>query len=370
MLTMIALTALVFAGMFGWKAYSGLMMANSMKAAGRPPATVSTAQVMETSWTSSIPAVGTLRALQGVDVTPQIAGTITRLYFESGTKVKSGTLLAQQYSADDEARLAGLTAETRLAQLNLQRAQELLPKNLISRFEFDATETNVELARAAEQNLRLIIAQKTIRAPFAGQLGIRKVDVGQYVEPGDTIVRLENMEQLLVDFPVPQRYASQVYVGQPLTAKVDAWPNEQFAGNVRAIESQVEEATRTVTVRAAIDNSDGRLLPGMFAGIELALGTREKVLTLPKAAVTYSPYGDSVYVVQPGPDGDAGTMIVKSVSVTTGLSRGDQIAIEAGLTEGMTVVTSGQQKLMNGAAVTVDNSVTVSNQAAPAAENN
>jgi membrane fusion protein (multidrug efflux system) len=370
MVTMLVLTALAFGGIFGWKAYIGHAMEESMQAGGIPPVTVSTAEAIETSWTPSIPAVGSLRALQGVDVTPQLEGIITQLHFESGATVKAGDRLAQQYTANDEAQLAGLVAESRLAELNLERARELLPKKLISRFDFDATETALERARSAEQNLRLTIAQKTIRAPFSGRLGIRQVDVGQYIEPGDTIVRLENTEQMLVDLPVPQRYINQLTVNQPLTAVVDAWPNEGFAGRVRALEPQINEATRTVKVQGAIDNPAGRLLPGMFVRIELALSAQNNVITVPKAAVTYSPYGDAVYVVQPDPAGNEGALIAASVSVMTGASRGDQVAIESGLTTGMIVVTSGQQKLQNGAPVIVDNAVPVSNQPAPSADNN
>ena len=370
MLIMIALTALTFGGIFGWKTYSGLQMQKNMQAGGRPPVTISTADVIETSWTPSIPVTGSLRAIQGVNVTPQVAGTITQLLFESGATVKAGDTLAQQYSADDEARLAGLVAETRLAELNLKRARELLPKNLISKFDFDTTETALEQARSAEQNLRLTIAQKTIRAPFTGRLGIRQVDVGQYIEPGNTLVRLENTEQMLVDFPVPQRYISQLFVGQLITATVDAWPNERFNGNVRAIEPQISTTTRNVKIQGVVANPENRLIPGMFVRVEVKLSAQDNVLTVPKAAITYSPYGNSVYVVRSNPTGDDGASIAESVSVVTGSTRGDQVAIESGLTTGMVVVTSGQQKLQNGAPVIVDNTVTVSNQPAPAADNN
>lgn len=370
MLTMIALTALTFGSIFGWKAYTGLQMQKNLQASGLPPVTVSTADVSETSWTPSIPVTGSLRAMQGVNVTPQLAGTITQILFESGAPVKAGDRLAQQYSVDEEARLAGLVADTRLAELNLQRARELLPKNLISRFDFDVTETDLERARAAEQNLRLTIAQKTIRAPFSGRLGIRQIDVGQYVEPGDTLVRLENTEQMLVDFPVPQRYINQIFVGQLITAVVDAWPNERFTGSVRAIEPQISATTRNVKIQGVLANPENRLIPGMFVRVEVRLSARHNVLTVPKAAITYSPYGDSVYVVRPNPASDDGALIAESVSVVTGSSRGDQIAIESGLKTGMVVVTSGQQKLQNGTPVIVDNTVAVSNQPAPAANNN
>jgi membrane fusion protein (multidrug efflux system) len=193
--------------------------------------------------------------------------------------------------------------------------------------------------------------------------------VGQYIQPGETIARLEAMEQILVNFSVPQKFISQLTVGQPIAATVDAWPEQRFAGTIRAIDPQINRDTRMLKLQGTLDNPDGRLMPGMFARVKIALEQRNDVHTVPQAAIAYSPSGDSVYVVSAAPD-DATALAVRSVFVVSGDRRGDQIEIISGLQAGMTVVTAGQQKLHNGARVVVDNSVPVSNQPAPAVENN
>jgi membrane fusion protein (multidrug efflux system) len=216
----------------------------------------------------------------------------------------------------------------------------------------------------------LNIEKKSIRAPFAGQLGIRGVDLGQYIEPGDNLVRLEAIDQLLVDFTVSQRQIGQLLVGQVVFAYVDAWPGQRFAGVIEAIAPKVESDTRNVRVRAVLDNVDTRLVPGMFARVEIQLPTQGTVVTVPQSAVTYSPYGDSVYVVADQPAGDQPVYAVSNTFVVLGATRGDQVTIESGLTAGMTVVTAGQQKLRNGSQVVIDNSVPVSNNPTPQPENN
>ena len=229
----------------------------------------------------------------------------------------------------------------------------------------------LKMAQAAENDLRLQIEQKIIRAPFAGRLGIRQVDVGQYIEPGDPIARLESDEQMLVDFKVPQREFANLREGQPVFLTVDAWPGERFGGEVAAIAPQVDIETRNLSVRAVIDNGDGRLVAGMFARVDVQLPRAEQVLTVPQSALTYSPYGDSVFVVDESVN-EAGetVLIVTNTFVVTGATRGDQVAISSGLEPGMTVVTAGQQKLRGGAQVQVDNSVPVSNDPAPEVVNN
>lgn len=367
MVIMLLLTGLVFGGIFGWKAFVNVQIAKAIQGMEPPPATVSTATAEAARWTPDIPAVGTLRSLQGVDVTAQVAGLITELHFESGDRVAKGDLLIQQYIADDKARLDGLVAETRLAELNYSRSKELIAKQLISDFEFDARETDLERARAAEAALRLSIEQRSIRAPFAGKLGIRQVDIGQYIEPGDTLARLEALEQMRVTFPVPQRRISEVYTDQPLTITVDAWPGMAFTGRVTAIEPRVNDNTRTVSVQGLVDNPELKLTPGMFAQVRIALAEATDVITVPQSAIAFSPYGDAVYIVN-DPDSDSAT--VTNTFVVTGATRGDQIEIVSGLAAGQVVVTAGQQKLRNGARVVINNAVPVSNQAAPDASNN
>ncbi|MCL4790649.1 MAG: efflux RND transporter periplasmic adaptor subunit [Gammaproteobacteria bacterium] len=371
MLYMLAATVLFFGALFGWKAFVGAQMQASMAAMRPPPVTVSATTATTESWTPTIAAVGSLRASRGVDVTAQVAGQIISLDFESGDVVAAGELLARQYAADEEAQLAGLAADRRLAEINLRRAHELAKQKLIAAFDVDTRETDLERARAAEDELRLKIRQKSIQAPFAGRLGIRRVDLGQYINPGDPIVRLEALDQILVDFPVPQQQLGRLRLGQPVSVAVDAWPEQRFRGKILAIEPQVERDTRNIRVRAQMDNPDGKLVPGMFARIDIELPALTQVVTLPHAAVTHSPYGDSVFVVteQPGEDGQRG-LVVANTLVVTGDTRGDQIAITSGLEAGALVVTAGQQKLRNGAQVVIDNSVPVSNDPQPRPENN
>lgn len=371
MLYMLAATALFFGALFGWKAFIGAQIQASMASMRPPPVTVSATTATTESWTPTIAAVGSLRASRGVDVTAQVAGQIISLDFESGDVVAAGELLARQYAADEEAQLAGLTADRRLAEINLRRAHELAEQKLIAAFDVDTRETDLERARATEEELRLKIRQKSIRAPFAGRLGIRRVDLGQYINPGDPIVRLEALDQILVDFPVPQQQLGRLRLGQPVSVAVDAWPEQRFRGRILAIEPQVERDTRNIRVRAQMDNPDGKLVPGMFARIDIELPALTQVVTLPHAAVTHSPYGDSVFVVteQAGEDGQRG-LVVADTLVVTGDTRGDQIAITSGLEAGALVVTAGQQKLRNGAQVIIDNSVPVSNDPQPRPENN
>jgi membrane fusion protein (multidrug efflux system) len=371
MLYMLVATGLFFGALFGWKAWVGRQMQASMGSMAFPPVTVSTTTATSETWTPTITAVGSLRASQGVDVTAQLAGQITSINFESGRSVAAGELLARQYSSDEQARLDGLAADRRLAEMNLARARTLIKEKLVSAYDLDQRETDLQRSRAAEEDLRLQIARKSIRAPFAGRLGIRKVDLGQYLAPGDPIVRLEASDQMVVDFPVPQQQFGKLRLKQPVTVRVDAWPGQDFRGAISAIEPQVERDTRNIRVRALVDNPDGRLLPGMFARIDIELPTQEAVVTIPHAAVTHSPYGDAVFVVtEQAGDGGQKTLRVANTVVVTGATRGDQIAVTSGLAPGATVVTAGQLKLRNGSAVVVDNSVPVSDQASPQPANN
>jgi membrane fusion protein (multidrug efflux system) len=371
MVLMLLAVGIFFGSVFGWKAFKADQMNRQTRGAGMPIVTVSTTSATAETWTPVIPSVGTLRASQGVDVTAQEAGIITQLYFESGTEVRKGDILAQQYVDDERERLKALEADVELAELNLVRAQDLLKKDLSSQFEYDTRKTDRDRAVAQANNLRLIIEKKTIRAPFSGRIGIRQVDLGEYVEPGDPIVRLEDLDRMLVDFPVPQRSIDLVRVGEPLTVYVDAYPDMEFSGKVTAISPQVRSDTRDVRIEGLIDNPSRQLLPGMFAEVAVELGSKEQVVTLPQSTITYSPYGDSVFVIEEARD-DAGhtALVARNRFVEVGDTRGDQVAILSGVDVGETVVTAGQIKLRNDTAVVVDNSVRVSNEVNPLPENN
>jgi len=368
---MLLAVGVFFGGVFGWKAFQTYQMNQSMSSQAMPVVTVSTTVVSADTWAPVIPSVGTLRASQGVDITAQESGMITELRFESGTEVKKGDLLAQQYVDDERARLKALEADVELAELNLVRAQDLLKKNLNSQFDYDTRKTDRDRAVAQARNLRLIIEKKTIRAPFAGRMGIRRVDLGEYVQPGDPIVRLEALDKILVDFPVPQRSIGLVRVGQPLIIRVDAYPDNEFNGRVTAISPQVRAQTRDVRLEGLVDNASEQLLPGMFAEIAIQLPVTEKVVILPQSTITYSPYGDSVFVLEETTDDSGNTnLVAQNRFIQTGDTRGDQVAILSGVAPGETVVTAGQVKLRNGTHVFIDNSVAVSNEATPVLENN
>ena len=262
MIVMLLVVGLFFGAVFGWKAFVGVQIEKAIASMEPPPATVSALPVGTDTWAPHIPAVGSLRAAQGVDVTPQEAGQITGLAFDSGDSVRAGDVLVQQYDADLRAELDGLVAARELAEANLKRAEELIGQDLVSEFDYDSRKTELQLALAAEADMRLQIEKKSIRAPFSGQLGIRKVDLGQYIEPGDLVARLENRKQMLVDFPVPQRQLGNLRTGQPVTVEVDAWPGRKFPGVISAIEPQVERDTRNIRLRAMVENPVRRTLAG------------------------------------------------------------------------------------------------------------
>ena len=368
---MLLAVGIFFGGVFGWKAYQAGQMQQRMSSQPMPAVTVSTTVASAETWAPVIPSVGSLRASQGVDITAQESGIITELSFESGAEVEKGDLLARQYVDDERARLKALEADVELAELNLARAQDLLKQKLNSQFDYDTRKADRDRAVAEARSVRLIIDKKTIRAPFTGRIGIRQVNLGQYIEPGDAIVRLESLDKMLVDFPVSQRFVGQLHTGQPLIIRVDAWPEHEFHGNISAIAPQVRSATRDVRVEGVVANEAELLLPGMFAEVEIRLPAREEVVTLPQSAITFSPYGDSVYKVEENTSATGEAILeANNVFVETGETRGDQVAIRSGVMPGETVVTAGQMKLREGARVVIDNSVLVSNRAASIPENN
>ena len=361
MILMLLAVGVFFGSIFGWKAYQAGQMMSGME---MPPVSVSTTIATSETWSPVLDSVGTLRASQGVDITAREAGMITELRFASGEAVAAGDVLAQQYVEDEHARLAALEADVRLAELNLGRSEDLLNKSLNSQFDYDKSKTDRDRAVAQARSVRLTIDKKTIRAPFAGRLGIRQVDLGEYVEPGEPIVRLEALDTILVDFPVPQRSIGLVHAGQPLIIRVDAYPGREFSGQVMAISPQVRAQTRDVRLEGLVNNKTEELLPGMFAEVATRLPVQEEVVTLPQSAITYSPYGDSVFVIRESVDDNGETVLaVDTLYVQTGDMRGDQVAIVSGITAGDRIVTAGQIKLRNGSRVVIDNSVPVSNRA-------
>ena len=361
MVLMLLVVGLFFGGVFGWKAFVGNQARVAMAERGPPVATVSTAKVLADDWIPLLRSVATLRSAQSVDVTAQVRGQVTRLYFDSGDAVEPGTPLVQQYVADDQAQLKALQADLRLAEIELGRIEQLVREKLVPLSERDAAISRLDRVRAEVESLEVAIGKKSIRAPFAGRLGIRRVNLGQFIEPGDAIVRLEALDRLYADFKVPQQALPVVAVDQAVTVTVDAWPGKAFTGEITAIEPGVDAATRNVSLRAEVVNTDGRLRPGMFAEIQVSLPERRQVLLVPQTAISFSPFGNSVYVVE---SADEAT-VARNVYVNVGQTRGDLVEIVSGLAAGQEIVTAGQMKLRDGVPINIDNSVAVSASTTP-----
>jgi membrane fusion protein (multidrug efflux system) len=331
-----------------------------------PPATVTSAIARFEDWQPQIQAVGSLKPVRGADLSMEVAGIVAQVNFDSGGDVPAGQLLIKLIDADDVAKLRTLQASRDLWQANFARDQAQLQRQLISQAQFDITASNLKALDAQIAEQEAIVAKKTLRAPFAGHLGIRNVNVGQYIGPGTVVATLQALDPIFFDFFLPQQILDQIKVGQPITLKVDTYPDMSFTGKLSTIDPKVDTATRNVAVRATIPNADRKLLPGMYATASITSGEMERYITLPQTAITFNPYGNMVYLLQKetGPDGKE-ALIAKQTVVTTGETRGDQIAVLTGLKEGDEVVTTGQLKLQNGAHVAVDNAILPSNDPNP-----
>ena len=333
-----------------------------------PPEAVTTVVAAEEEWPSTLTSIGSVVAVQGVTVAADLPGIVERISFESGSPVRKGDLLVQLDSSQEQAQLAAAESARKLARMNLERMNGLRQKGVTSQAELDRMQAEAEQADARVGEIRATIDRKRIRAPFAGVLGIRQVNLGQYLNGGDAVVSLQAMDPIYVDFAVPQQEAARLAAGHQVSLSGEGLAGG-VAGQVAAIDSIVDEATRNVRVRAAFDNGERRLKPGMFVEARVALGASSKNVTLPTSAVNYAPYGDSVYVVEEmaGANGQS-YMGVRQQVVKLGASRGDQVAVLSGVNPGEQVVSSGVFKLRPGAAVLVNNEVTPANEAAPEPE--
>jgi len=332
-----------------------------------PPQTVSAMTARVEDWQQQLHAVGSLRAARGADLSAQVGGTVAAVHFDSGVEVAEGTLLVELSAADDVAKLNSLKATAALARITYERDQRQFKAQAVSQQVVDTDEQNWKAAEAQVAQQQATVDYKVIRAPFAGKLGIRQVDVGQYVSPGLVLVTLQSLDPIYVDFTLPQQALAQISVGQKVNAHVDTFPGEDFTGTIAAISSKVDSTTRNVQVRATLANPSHRLLPGMFATVAIDVGAPAPYVTLPQTAVTYNPYGSTVYVVDDkGKDAKGQEQLTAhQVFVTTGDTRGDQVAILKGVEAGQDVVTAGQMKLRNGSPLRIDNSVQVSDDAHP-----
>ncbi len=342
----------IFGGIFGWKYYRGLQMA-AMMSRPPPPAVIAAAEVSVESWQPYMHAVGSVTATQGIFVTTEVAGQVSEILARSGQRVNAGEVLLRLDDSVDKADLRGLIAQRTLARLQFERARKLLEDKTVSRSDYDASRANLDSARAAVAAKRALIRKKTIRAPFGGQLGITDINLGQYLSPGDAIVSLQALDPIYVDYNLAERHLAQVRVGQAVEVKVQAWSDRRFTGVISVINPGIDTGTRTLRLRATLDNPDQLLRPGMFAEVSTVLPLRNNILTLPRTAVTYNPYGESVFVLQQQDTG----LVVQNRPVKTGEVRAGRVEIIEGLQAGEQVVAAGQNKLRNGQRVTVDNSV-------------
>ena len=367
MVIMLVAVALVLGGIFGFQAFKATMIKKFMSQMSAPPQTVSTAKAAYAPWQSTVQAVGSLRAVKGADLSLETAGTVDSITFESGDDVEAGTVLLKLRADDDVAKLASLQATAALNHITYDRDLKQAKIQAVSQATLDTDAANLKNAEAQVAEQQAVLDKKTLRAPFAGHLGIRAVDLGQYLGAGTMVVTLQALDPIYLDFFVPQQAVDQVRLHQSLDVKVDAYPKDVFKGEISAINPRVDSGSRNVQVRATLKNADHRLLPGMYATLDIQVGQPERYITLPQTAITYSPYGDSVYVVDDkgsGPDGKP-VLVARQTFVTTGATRGDQVAALTGVKEGETVVVAGQIKLHNGSTVLINNSIMPTADAAP-----
>jgi len=327
-----------------------------------PPATITAEAAKIEAWVERLPAIGTLIASKGVEIAAQVAGIVTELHFESDQAVPAGANLVQLDISVELADLASAEAILREAELSFKRQSDLLVKSVASEANVDTARAKRDSAAASVTRIKALIAQKTIIAPFAGRLGIRHVELGQYISPGLAMVSLQALDPIWVDFPMPEQNVGKLSVGQTIELTVGAFPGKVFTGTIASLDARVSQETRTLLVRGTLPNPDGTLLPGMFANVAVLVGKPADVVTVPRTAVTFSLYGDSVYVLkplegQPAPEKPEDTVFAAERRfIKTGQVRQERVVITAGLKAGEQVVTTGQVKLTNGSHVKVDNS--------------
>jgi membrane fusion protein (multidrug efflux system) len=388
MVVMILLVLLLIGVIAGIKTMMIMKMISGMKPP--PPAIVSTVKASYQEWQPRLRTVGTLRAVRGADLALDIAGLVTQVNVHSGEEVKEGEVLLQLRDTEDLAQLHQLEAAAALAEVTYGRAQKELAVNVISKADYDQSGADLKVKQAAVQQQLVNVAKKQLRAPFSGRAGIVTINPGVYLNSGTVIVTVQQIDPVFVDFHLPQKNLADLKVGQRVELTLDAFPKQPFGGELSAISPKVDDDTRNVQVEARVPNPDRLLTPGMFAGVNIEVGGNQRYLTLPQTAIIYNPYGETVFVVMKKGDADkkrridaekntdqkagppaakdanqakgppplpADALVVQQTFVTTGATRGDQVAIVKGLDEGAEVVTSGQIKLKNGAPITIDNSV-------------
>jgi membrane fusion protein (multidrug efflux system) len=337
------------------------MMHKMMAASYGAPETVSAIRVVSSSWQPRVKAIATVRAVQGVDVTTEAPGVVKEVLFTSGDQVKAGQALVLLNTDVETAQLKALEIDARSARTIYDRDRKQYALGAVSLAVLDIDATQFKTKDAIVERQKALIAQKVIRAPFDGRLGINNVNPGQYITSGEKIVTLQALDNVYADFFLPQQQLSNISLGQTVELAVDSYPNQLFTGKVTSIDPQVDAATRSIKVQALFENSQHKLLAGMYATVNVLTEAAQDHLTLPQAAVTFNPYGETVFIIN-------SDNIVKQTFIKTGETRGDQVAILEGLNEGEQIVTSGQVKLKNGSKVRIDNDVEPANSENPQVE--
>jgi membrane fusion protein (multidrug efflux system) len=334
-----------------------------------PPTAVTTVVAQKAEWPGTMQVIGTVEAVQGVVVSADLPGTVAKIDFDSGKPVQAGDILVEMDTREERSELAALEAQRDLARLNYSRTEQLFKEGVLSRMQYDQDTAEQRQSDAKVAETRATIARKTIRAPFSGVLGIRKINLGQYLSAGSAIVSLQSMNPVYVNFGVPQQLAGHIRIGRSLSISTDELPGQTFSGRVTAIDSVVDESTRNIQVQATVSNPRKKLRPGTFAQVEAVVGATRSVITVPASAINYAPYGDSVYIVTDMKDQEGASYRgVRQQFVKVEGGRGDQVAITSGLNSGDEVVSSGVFKLRNGAPVQVNNKVQPGNSPAPKPE--
>ena len=350
---------LLFGGVFGWKFYTGQQRAAGMSAP-QPPAVISSVEVRSDTWQPTLKAIGSLVASNGVIVANEVAGIVKSIEFKSGQSVNAGDVLLTLNDEVDLADIAALTASEKLADLNFRRLNKLIHEKTVSQSNLDEARAELDSTRAQLNAKRATIRKKTIRAAFGGKLGIRQVDIGQYLAPGTEIVNLQSMTPIFADYSLPERYLKQLAPGQSVEVQVPAYPDRAFRGEISAISPRIAAGSRSIRIRATLANEEQLLRPGMFAEVATHLPSRNNVLTLPERVISYAPYGNTVFLLIE----KDGRLTADRRQVQTGEVRNGRVEIISGLTEGVIVAADGINKLRNGQTVKIDNTVDLDAKAA------
>ncbi|HTY87310.1 MAG TPA: efflux RND transporter periplasmic adaptor subunit [Candidatus Acidoferrum sp.] len=359
----VVVVAAAVVGLAGIKAWQIHRLVTAGQTMTQPPETIASAIVHEEKWPDTLAAVGSISAREGVTMSPEIAGTVSEIDFESGASVNKGDLLVRLDTSSEEAQLRAVEAQVELARLNAERNRQLRTNNTVSQAEVDASDATLKQQQANADAIRATIAKKNIRAPFAGQLGIRLVNLGELLDVGKPIVSLQSLTPVFCDFSLPQQDLAQLKTGLAVRVAADTYPDQRFGGTLTAINPDLDQTTRSVRLQATLENAEKRLRPGMFVRVEVVLPQEQTVLAIPATAILRAAYGDSVYVIET--NSTNAVQLVHQRFVHTGQARGDFISVESGLKAGDRVVKDGVFKLRNGMAVQENNEIAPQPAVAP-----